>query len=281
VPGLTIRRLAVLVFAAASSSTLAPGVARAEPSVEACATAYEDAQRKQARGALVEARELAASCSDPACPSGIVRLCAPLAADIERAIPTIVLAAIEADGRDVVGARVVVDEGRPASLDGRAVALDPGSHRLRFVHPDPAVAPLELEVTLEPSARNRRIEARFPARATSARASEPGPNEGSRTLLVPAIVAFGVGGAGLAFGAVTGGLALGEDGTLEDVCPTPSSCPAEEQGRIDRAETLAALSTVGFVVGGAGLAAGVVLLALGEPVAAMVASTRRALVVRF
>lgn len=73
-----------------------------------------------------------------------------------------------------------------------------------------------------------------------------------------AIVALGVGGAGLVFGAVTGVLAIGKHGDLEDKCPG-GTCPQNVQDDVDGYKTMGTLSTVGFIVGGVGIAAGAVL----------------------
>lgn len=73
-----------------------------------------------------------------------------------------------------------------------------------------------------------------------------------------AIAAFGVGGAGLIAGAVTGILAAGKHGDLADRCPN-NVCPPELQGDVDSYQTLGTISTVAFIVGGVGVAAGAVL----------------------
>ncbi|HSQ67162.1 MAG TPA: hypothetical protein VLM85_28285 [Polyangiaceae bacterium] len=74
-------------------------------------------------------------------------------------------------------------------------------------------------------------------------------------------VGIGVGGAGLILGAVTGGVALGKHGDLANVC-TNGTCPPSAQDTLDSYHLMGTLSTVGFIVGGAGLAAGVTLLLL-------------------
>jgi hypothetical protein len=72
-------------------------------------------------------------------------------------------------------------------------------------------------------------------------------------------VAFGVGAAGLILGGVTGGLAMGAHSTLAGECPG-GTCPTDKQSDLDSYHLLGTLSTVGFAVGGVGVAAGVVLL---------------------
>jgi hypothetical protein len=74
-----------------------------------------------------------------------------------------------------------------------------------------------------------------------------------------AIVAFGVGGAGLVLGSVTGLMALGKHSDLNDACKS-GTCPADKQADVDSYKTMGTLSTVGFIVAGVGAAAGAVLL---------------------
>lgn len=73
-----------------------------------------------------------------------------------------------------------------------------------------------------------------------------------------AVVALGVGGVGLAVGAVTGILAMGKHGDLESACPN-GTCPSDRQSDVDSYKTMGAISTVGFIVGVVGVGAGAVL----------------------
>ncbi len=78
----------------------------------------------------------------------------------------------------------------------------------------------------------------------------------SRTL---ALAAFGVGGAGLVVGGVTGVIAMGKASDLNGRCPG-GACPSSEDAAVSSYKTMGTISTVGFVVGGVGVAAGAVLL---------------------
>jgi PEGA domain len=76
----------------------------------------------------------------------------------------------------------------------------------------------------------------------------------------PAIIgAFALGGAGLALGAVTGTLALSKRNKLSRECVT-GVCGKKQEADLNSYHTFGRLSTIGFIVGGAGAAAGVVLL---------------------
>lgn len=86
--------------------------------------------------------------------------------------------------------------------------------------------------------------------------AETGKKGGGKTL---AFVAFGVGGAGLVVGAVTGLLAVGKHGDLADKCPD-GKCTSDQQSDIDSYKSMATISTIGFIVAGVGGVAGAVLL---------------------
>lgn len=82
-----------------------------------------------------------------------------------------------------------------------------------------------------------------------------------RSLLAPAI-AFGVGGAGLVLGAVTAGVAAAGKDSLSAKCAPSGACDPSARGELESALALSRVSTVGFVIAGAGAAVGVTLLLL-------------------
>jgi hypothetical protein len=76
---------------------------------------------------------------------------------------------------------------------------------------------------------------------------------------VPSYIAFGVGGAGLVLGVVTGALAIGKHSSLASECPGGTCTTSSSQSDLSSYHTMGALSTVGFIVGGVGVAAGAIL----------------------
>jgi hypothetical protein len=185
-------------------------------------------------------------------------------------------------GAEQPNAKVVLD-GSPVNTASLGVrrSVDPGSHVLqvsadgmkpaevRFdVPPGGAVdEPVTLEV--DRSAPSPLAPASVPATAPSEQTSvSPGaeppssaPSTSSRggSGTVLPWVAFGIGGAGLAAGAVTGFLAMQKHSDLANKCDR-AACQLAQQGDLDSYHTIATISTAGFIVGGVGVVAGVVLM---------------------
>jgi hypothetical protein len=92
-----------------------------------------------------------------------------------------------------------------------------------------------------------------------AKAAPPPPAKSGTK--VPAIAAFSVGAVGLGVGAVFGVLAFDETAKAKQYCDG-NKCPARPEVVTARNTAIANgnVSTVGFIVGGVGIAAGVVLL---------------------
>jgi hypothetical protein len=102
-----------------------------------------------------------------------------------------------------------------------------------------------------------------PVAPTPQPAAPTAPVEGHRSYLLPAI-AFGVGGAGLVIGGVTGLLMLSKQSDLTASCPN-RVCGPSRYGDLDTANMFATISTVSFIVGGVGVAVGVIALLVGKP----------------
>jgi hypothetical protein len=173
-------------------------------------------------------------------------------------------------------------DGKPFVIGPSAQRIDPGSRKLRVEargrRAFERVLALEakggvtvVDVLLEPEGLKAAPAPPPPAPlppapgAAPERPEEPPSGGGS---FVPAIVAFGVGAAGLIAGSITGAMSLGKVGELEEDCPGGRCSTAEHQDLIDEAGLLGNVSTALFIVGGAGVATGVVLLivrpSLGE-----------------
>jgi hypothetical protein len=180
-------------------------------------------------------------------------------------IPSLLVRVTPASAR----ATVTLD-GRPLETGGdSAKRVNPGSHTIRATAP--GHRPYEKTLALERGgvvtiAIALERESEEPARPPTAATVQPKPAApASRTgSKVPAYVAFGFGAVGLGVGAITGKMSLDRVAELDEACPD-KHCPSGRQSDIDDAKLLGTISTIGFGVGLAGIAAGVVLLVTSGP----------------
>lgn len=124
-----------------------------------------------------------------------------------------------------------------------------------------------------------------PSAAPPPEAAPPGPRADAAAeeapSRVPAYVALGVGGAGIAVGAVAGVLALSQAADVKSRCDG-DRCLASDAASKDAAYTKGWVSTIGFGVGAAGVAVGVVLLATGgAPASGKITAGARGVALRF
>jgi hypothetical protein len=179
--------------------------------------------------------------------------------ELRSRIPTIRLVVVGAEPESV---RVTIDGAEvPNSRRQEPLAVDPGAHTI--VATRAGAPPITRSLTLIEGAAES-VELGF-ATAPPSAAAPPPEDPRPQASLVPAIIAFSVGGVALAVGAVTGSMSLSKVSDIEDSCPDAPSgdtkiCDPKYRSEADEARTLGTVSTVGFVLGGVGVAAGVVLL---------------------
>jgi hypothetical protein len=191
-----------------------------------------------------------------------------------------------AGGADIPDPQVVLDEHplNSASLGVRR-AIDPGQHvlrataegykagELRFTLLEGASAdePLTLEkdLTATPVAA-----APAPATAPTTVATSPDltTSQPSPMRKMAPWIAFGVGGAGLVVGGITGILAMSKHSTLSGECKPNCDTPASNSD-LSSYHTMGAISDVGFIVAGLGGAVGAILL-VTQPKAAPTTGVR-------
>jgi hypothetical protein len=161
-------------------------------------------------------------------------------------------------------AQVTVDgeEVKSAGL-GVPRPIDPGQHKVVAAADGYATAEASFNVTEAGSAAAKLTMVKNAAPVTGP-TGPTSPTEAPKTSFETkrdhtlAAIALGVGGAGLVFGGITGAIALGKHSTLAKDC-TGGKCPETDSKKVDSYHTMAMLSTVGFIVGGVGVAAGAVL----------------------
>jgi hypothetical protein len=162
-------------------------------------------------------------------------------------------------------ARVTIDGAPvPPAAIGVRRAINPGERSLRVVAKGYLAQKKTLQLaegsdsaadfTLEPDPDQQAV-----ANSMLDTAPTAAPGAAPRRSPVPMYVAFGVGGAGLVVGGVTGALALSKHGSLSKACNSSSQCPSSESDTLSSYHTLGTISGVGFAVGLAGVGAGAAL----------------------
>lgn len=231
-----------------------------------CVAATEASLGLRKQGKLHDALKQLAACADASCPAEIKAECSRRIAEIDGAMPTLILSAKDGAGNDLTAVAVSMD-GAPfvATLDGRAVAIDPGEHAFHF---EAAGQPgLDKTFVVREGEKDRRetvvLGASAPSAPLAAPVAPPAPaaeasHFGAQKTI--AVVAGGAGVAGIVVGAIFGAFASSVQNREKSDCST-SACPNHAQGvaDYDAANQNATVSTVGFVAGGALVAAGVVL----------------------
>jgi hypothetical protein len=194
--------------------------------------------------ALVEASELceAIKTSSEANTQKAKQAATTLAKDLEPRIPLLTVN-VSSTGATATVNGETVDLGKP-------LPFDPGVYTVRArIGDNPETSErVELQerarktVTLDPSAGQ-------PTK------TEEKPSGGT---MLPAAIAYSLGGAALVAGGVTGFLAFRKTDEVKDLCGG-DRCPEQYAGEVDAALSLGTASTVLFALGGLGAAAGLVL----------------------
>jgi len=184
------------------------------------------------------------------------------------ATPKIAYLLIHVTPADAKASVAVAGKSVPAALLGAERPTDPGTHQVTATAE--GFKPASTSVTLADGAhqeitlvleRDPNAIAALPATTTAAVATTGNDTStadpSAKKSKMPAFIAFGIGGAGLLTGAITGGLAMSK----------ASDCPnkvCESQSDLDSAKSMATVSTIGFSVGIAGVAVGTILLLTGN-----------------
>ncbi|MFO0641985.1 MAG: tetratricopeptide repeat protein [Polyangiaceae bacterium] len=163
-------------------------------------------------------------------------------------------------------------DGRPMAVQslGTPLPLDPGPHSLFARAPGHARGETPFVVAAGPSAATvviSALAAESPARAEAPQVSTPAPTapaSGGKRLPWPAVVSGVVGLAGVGVGTIFGIQAIRSKSEVDASC-RGTVCSAAGLAANDDARSAAALSTVGFAVGVAGIVGAFVLLVVRQP----------------
>jgi len=227
--------------------------ARAEK--KACVEAHAKGQSLMRDGKLTAAREEFINCGRETCPGAIRKECAAFLTEVEANQPSIVIEARDELGRPTTDVKVFVDDTEiAASLDGRALEIDPGQHSIRYVSKRGKT--IEQSVLILEGQRNRKLSAIF--------GHPPPPPPPPKPFQIPvlACVAGGVGAVALGNFVVWGLLGNSRQGELEDTCAP--RCSQEDADTMRRDFLIADLS-LGLAAVALGAAVVITVIDNGEP----------------
>lgn len=222
------------------------------------------AEAHEKLGQLVEARKAYKQVADVSLPEGA----SPQLVAAQQSAKAALLGIEERLGTiEIAGApsgALISLDGAPLSAGdlGHPIQVDPGKHVVTMEAPGRGRVTRELQ--LAEKAREKVVfegEKAAPPPEKAPPPPPPPPSAPGNSRVLPGI-AFGVGGAGLALGAVTGILTITKMDEVRKTCGEKLWCPADYRGDVEGAKTIGHVSTVGFIVGAVGVAAGVVVLAL-------------------
>ena len=225
-----------------------------------CIADSETAQRERTDGHLRKARDLFKACAAAECPQSVRSDCERSFDDVDRAMPSIVVIA-RAQGRDVTDVRVVIDDLPMADkLDGNALVLDPGTHRLRLENASGGVL-AEREIVAHAAEKNRIVE--FAVAPPPPPPSPDAPSvEESRHGAGPWII-VSIGLAGMIAGGVMFGVGASEQSHSREGCTTntdgsltcnPPQTTSDGQNRASLDSNGTTLLNVGVIAFGGGAA---------------------------
>jgi hypothetical protein len=243
--GTVARGVGITVILATSVFTAAP--VRADDAK--CVSAFEETQRLRKLGKLVSARDEAQICSASACPPVVQKQCTQWLEEIEPVVPTAIVVAQGRGGAAPDGLQVEID-GAPVKdpNSGRAMPIDPGTHRARATAPGHN----EAQTTFVVAEGDKRVKIALTLEPVGAKMDTrpEGPPGAEPSRPVPALtwILGGVGIAALGTGTVFSLDGLGRKSSLDD-----SGCkPDCDQKRYD---TMSRNLVVGDVLIGVGVVA--------------------------
>jgi hypothetical protein len=206
------------------------------------------------QGKLLQARELYEKVAAEPVPKGAPEQFGKAVASARTELDSLNLripsVRVSINGASASRTQVTIDGAQVSAADqASGKPLDPGSHEIVANADGGASARKTIALKAGESAW---VELVLQQPASPADASALGSR-------LPAVIAFGVGGVGVAVGVITGSLALVKINDIRSRCTDDGHCLRSDQAQASTAQALVTTSTVGFVAGGVGLAAGTLL----------------------
>ena len=232
---------------------------------KACINAHATGQREARAGHLRLATQLFTTCgSDESCPAQLRQECAEYLRQVEQTMPTVIFVVTGENNQDISAVKVFsTDDLIADGLDGRALRIDPGKHRLRFLLPSGEV--LNSDVLIREGEKNRLIQMRVaepaeneqklpkPVPTTAAPPSPPVQASTppavvpeARTVPLAFWIVSGVAVAGLATGTTFAILGKSEKDSLSECAPY---CKETSRNTYDDLKRDYLIADIGFAVG--------------------------------
>lgn len=261
----------LLALATTGALVMAPGPAWAD--TKSCVASHASAQREAKAGRLRLATQLYTTCgSDETCPEQLRTECAELLEKVRSEQPTVIFSVLDENGKDVSNVRVFsTDELITEGLDGRAIAMDPGKHRLRFLLPWGDV--LSSDVLIREGEKNRLVQVKIekaaePPPAPASKPPEPAPQEPAKQAGPPTVAWVMAGAAVVGAGVFTTFALIGKSkkSSLDDCSPACGPGARDDYDSLKRSYLIADVG-LGVAVVSAAVAAGF-FLAPRDPIPA-------------
>jgi len=229
-----------------------------------CIASAEHGQQLKKDGKLIEASGAFQECSASECPAVIRRDCGLWVEDLEGTIPTVTFKLVDDSGKETTEGKVLVDEEAVRLDEGRALQVNPGSHKFTWLA---STGRIEQQLVVRESEKGRVVTLRMEPRETPpppppsgpGRPSEPGapPNRGP----LPWIA--GVGGVALGITGITfWSIGIGERNNLARTCARTHAC---SDGDVDASRTKLVIGDVLVGVGVLAIGVAVYLFLRHEP----------------
>jgi hypothetical protein len=252
-----------------ASLVCARPAAAADPTKDQCIDANEGAQGLRKAGKLREAEQRLLVCVAASCPGVVRDDCAQRLTEVRAATPTVVFIVKDDADQDLSDVHVTMDgQVLTEKLDGTAIAINPGQHRLVFE--STGRSPQEKALVVREGEKDRHE--RIVLVATAPGPTEPVPEAATvapvestkhdgATQRVAGLVVGGVGVAGIVLGGVFGIVSKSTyDSALNHDCQgVPNECSPTGYDQGKSAHSQAAVSTVAFIAGGVLLGGGALL----------------------
>jgi hypothetical protein len=187
-----------VLLAAALAALCQHRPASAEDERSVCATIAERAQELRKEHKLRDAQQEFLICAQPNCPNVVRTDCMQWLADVDKAMPTVVIRASGPSSNDMIAVRVRVDgEIWTDKLDGLARPVDPGIHYFRFEAD--GMSPVEKQIVIREGEHRRMLGVQFnsiPSAPPNSNFSDSSLSGTAKTRRLP-VLPFVFGGVGL------------------------------------------------------------------------------------